>query len=245
MGLAILFGNPRAQAASNFATDNADIAPANSWEFDLRNTGTFVNRPKPQQGGNLLGLEIDHVVADGFQIHFSMPVNYQHTENSNPIVAQGYMEFGIKYQFVKEIENSWIPSVAIEPVVDLPTAHPQFEDINNHTQYFVPVWISKSQDPWQVTAGGGIAINPGAGNTNWALFGLGINRDITPDLNLAGEIYHTTSNKHHGKSLTAINIGVTYNINENWHVNGSVGFGIQNSAYNDVFNWGLTVSYTF
>jgi hypothetical protein len=59
------------------------------------------------------------------------------------------------------------------------------------------------------------------------------------------EIFHQTADTRGGADTTSLGAGVRYDLNDNLHLLGYVGRGIQNVDQTDRFNWYTSVLFTF
>ncbi len=89
------------------------------------------------------------------------------------------------------------------------------------------MWIQKSAGKWTTYGGAGYWINSAEGSKNWLFLGWQVQNQVTENLSIGTELYHTTPQETGGESETRFNLGVVYDINENNHLLFSAGRGIQ------------------
>jgi hypothetical protein len=70
-------------------------------------------------------------------------------------------------------------------------------------------------------------------------------RRIVPNLQVGLELFHQTPDTQGGLPTTSVGAGVTYDLNQNFHLLGYLGRGIQNSAVTDRYNRYGAVLFTF
>ena len=140
--------------------------------------------------------------------------------------------FGIKYRFIKEIEN--IPRIGTFPIIEIPTIQNN-EFSNGHVQIFLPVWIQKSWGKLTSYGGAGYWINQGSNNKNWFFSGWEIQYDISAIITLGGELYYHSPETMNSKSATGFNIGGFINFSENFHLIYSVGQSLKNTPFFSVY----------
>ena len=166
-------------------------------------------------------------------------------EVSNLYAGYGDTEVGAKYRFIEESEGEWWPQVGVFPLVEAATGDASRGLGNGHTRVFLPLWLQKDFDPWLTYGGGGYWINPGAGNKDFWFFGWLLQRKVTDELSLGGEIFHQTADTVGGKDSTGFNLGGIYDFNENFHLLFSAGSGLQNAASTNQFSYYLAIQWTF
>jgi len=122
----------------------------------------------------------------------------------------GDLQIGVKYRFLEE--SATRPEIAVFPSTSLPTGNQQMGLGLGHPQTFLPIWAQKSAGPWTLFGGGGLHVNPGAGNRNWWYSGATLTRKVTPQISVGGEVYHTTANAIGAAGSTGFNFGFVRNI---------------------------------
>jgi hypothetical protein len=114
-----------------------------------------------------------------------------------------------------------------------------------HVSLLLPLWIGRSWNHWSTFGGGGCTINHGGDSQNFCQLGWALTREVVPGLQLGAEIYHETADTKGGKASTGIGFGAAYDLNDNFHLMGSVGPGIQNAAATDRVTWYTAFLLTF
>jgi hypothetical protein len=93
--------------------------------------------------------------------------------------------------------------------------------------------------------GGGYGINPGGGNKNYWLFGLGAGRAVTVDLWLGVEAFHQSADKTSNAVTTGFNLGATYDVSKQQQLLLILGRGVQNADRTNQFTGYLGYRVTF
>ncbi len=70
-------------------------------------------------------------------------------------------------------------------------------------------------------------------------------RKITEQLTLGGEVFHQTANVVGGADTTGFNLGGIYDITENHHILFSAGRGVQNAGTTNEFSFYVGYQLTF
>jgi hypothetical protein len=181
-----------------------------------RHAGAFRDQPRGlgthaagQTAGSAPSLEINYAVAENVQLHFLVPLAFNHTSGDRTQWGIGDTELGIKYRFLDAKEDDWLPSAAVFPIIVAPTGDDDRSLGTGHTHAFLPLWLGKEFGDWTAFGGGGYGINPGNGNRNYLFLGVGITRKITEDLRLGAEIFRTSRTEDDGKDAIGFNLGAS------------------------------------
>ena len=152
------------------------------------------------------------------------PLAYSAPSGGSTHYGYGDTEVGVKFRFLQETENR--PQAGVFPLLQIPTGDAEQGLGSGHVQAFLPLWLQKSFGDWTIYGGGGYGLNPGVGNENWGYGGLVVQRQITKEFLLGGEIYHRTALQTGGRDDTAFNIGTVLDFTEHQHLLLSVGRSI-------------------
>lgn len=242
LGAALLLASGAAKAGPPFRTDDPEPVEYGHWEVYGFSTGTHV---KGETSAILPGLEVNYGAAPNLHLHLIAPLAYDNVSGSGAQYGYGDTELGAKYRFIEEDEKGWRPQVATFPLVEVPTGDEKRGLGTGHVQEFLPIWLQKSFGDWTTYGGGGYWINPGADNKNFWFFGWLLQRKITEQLTLGGEVFHQTADTVDGKDSTGFNLGGVYDITENHHILFSAGRGLPNAATTNQFSWYLGYQLTF
>jgi hypothetical protein len=179
------------------------------------------------------------------QLAAIIPQGYAVPDGGHASFALYDIEVGAKYRFISPDEKDWFPQVAVYPQILVPVGNQKFGFSTGHAQIFLPIWLQKDFGPWTAYGGGGYWINPGAGNKNYAFLGAALWRNIDDRLHLGAEIFHQTSPAADVKESTGFDVGVIYDLSENWHLLGAAGTGLQNRVETNRFSYYIAASLTF
>ncbi len=232
-----------AHAGPPFRTDDPEPVEYGHWEFYTPfSTATHV---KGDTSGVLAGVEINYGAAPDLQLHLITPLVFDKPDDSGLRGGYGDTELGMKYRFIQEDEKGWRPMVGVFPLLEAPSGNAQRGLGTGHAHAFLPLWLQKSFGDWTTYGGGGYWINPGAGNRNYWFAGWLLQRKITENLVLGGEIFHQTASVVGGKEQTSFNLGGIYDISENHHILFSAGRGLQNATTTNEFSYYVAYQLTF
>jgi len=238
---AVLAAGP-AHAGPPFRTDDPEPVEYQHWEIYGFSTGTHF---QGDTNGVLPGLEVNYGAAPNLQLHLVAPLAFDRPSGSGTQYGYGDTELGVKYRFIEEDGKGWRPQIGVFPLIEVPTGDRQRGLGSGHTRAFIPIWLQKSFDEWTTYGGGGYWINPGAGNKDYWFFGWLLQRKVTEQLTLGGEIFHQTATTVSAPSSTGFNLGGIYDITENHHILFSAGRGIQHASETNEFSYYLAYQYTF
>jgi hypothetical protein len=202
----ISFGGPP------FNTDDPEPVNFKHWEYYI---SSINNHQQSVWSGTLPHFEINYGLVPNVQVHLLMPMNYFFSRHQGSGFGYADTEFGIKYRFVQETENS--PQIGTFPIIEIPTIkNSEFSD--GKTKIYLPVWMQKSWGKLTTYGGAGYWINPGAGNKNWIFSGWEIQYDFSKTLTLGGEIYYHTASTSDTRSEMGFNMGGSLNPTEKFHI---------------------------
>ncbi|MGZ3287214.1 MAG: transporter [Xanthobacteraceae bacterium] len=235
--VAMMFVASSAMAGPPFRTD--DPEPVDYQHYELYTLSTGV-RNAVDASGVSPALEFNYGFAPNAHIHIIVPaVSFDAPNGMTTQFGYGDTELGVKYRFINEDKNGWLPQVGTFPITILPTGAENRGLGAGHVRQFLPLWVQKSFGDWTTYGGGGYWINHGSDTDDkdyWFFGGL-LQRKITDKLTLGGEIFHQTADKIGGKDSTAFNIGGYYNLDDHNHILFSAGRGIQNASESNLFSW--------
>jgi hypothetical protein len=241
LGAALVIAGP-AVAGPPFRTDDPEPVELGHWEVYQFSTGTHV---VGDTAGILPGLEVNYGAAPNLQLHVIAPMAFDAPSGLGMRYGYGDTEIGVKYRFIQEDEKGWRPMVGIFPLVEAPTgdAHKGLGTV--HSLEFLPVWVQKSFGEWTTYGGAGYWFNPGVGNRNYVFAGWLLQRQITKNFALGGELFHQTAATSPGKDSSGFNIGAIYDLDEHHHLLFSAGRGIENADSTNAFSYYVALQVTF
>ncbi len=240
--VALVLGAGAAQAGPPFRTDDPEPVELHHWEVYGFSTATHV---KGDSSGVLPGIEINYGALPEMQLHIVLPLAFDRPEGSGTKFGYGDTELGVKYRFVTEDEAGWRPQIGIFPLLELPSGNEARGLGTGHVHAFIPLWLQKGFGKWLSYGGGGYWINPGAGNKNYWFLGWLVQRQVTDDLALGGEIFHQSADTIGGEDQTGFNLGGIWDITEHYHLLFSAGRGILHATTTNAFSYYLALQWTY
>ena len=232
--LIVLFVLP-AFAGPPFQTDDPVPVGLGHYELYVASIGTHV---KGDTAGGLPSVELTYGLIPDGQLQIGGEFAFDDAEEG---MRSGYgdTQVSLKYRFIHEDARGLTPQVALFPAVFFPTGSQPRGLGAGHARAFLPVWAQKSFGDWTTYGGGGYWLNRDAetGAKNYWFVGWLLQRKITDQLTLGGEVFHQTADIIGGEASTGFSVGGTYDFDSHNHLLVSVGSGLQNAAETDLVSW--------
>lgn len=233
-----------AHAGPPFRTDDPVPVELGHYEFYSFSTGTHV---KGDTSGELPGFELTYGLIPNGQLQIGAATAFDAPSNGGTVFGYGDTEVSFKYRFIQEDKDGLRPQVALFPAVKIPTGNRDRGLGAGHVQVFLPVWVQKSFGDWTTDVGGGYWVNQNEslGDKDFWFVGWLLQRKITEQLTLGGEVFHRTADTVDGKDSTGFNLGGTYDFDDHNHLLFSAGRGFQNVSETNQVSWyfGWEVTY--
>ena len=226
-----------ATAGPPFRTDDPEPVDYQHYEFYTFTTGTHVSG---DTSGVRPAWEFNYGIIPNGQFHIAAGGAFDSPAGAPSQWGYGDTEIGFKYRFIEEDEKGLRPMVGVFPTVEVPTGDQSLGLGAGHVRVFLPVWLQKLlDDGWLTYGGGGYWINNDAtlGDKNYWFFGWLLQKQVTKQLAIGGELFHQTADTIGGKDSTGFNIGAIYDFDEHNHLLLSGGAGIQNASTTNLYSW--------
>jgi hypothetical protein len=224
-------------AGPPYLTD--DPEPTDYRHFEIY---TFSQGTAMQDGiGGEGGIDFNYGGAPNLQLTATLPASYNFPASGPSAVGPGNVELAAKYRFLTQ--DNFGLDVAVFPRVFLPSASPNVGD--QHASYLFPIWMQKDWQRWSAFGGFGCEINQGGNSRNFCLMGAVVTRQIVANLQVGLELFHQTADTRGGQATSSVGAGVKYDVNNNFHLLGYLGRGIQNADETDRYNWYTAILFTF
>ena len=242
LAMVLLAGVRPALAGPPFITDDPEPVDYGHWEVYGFTMGSHVNG---DTSGTLAGVEVNYAAAPNLQLHMIAPLAFDDASGSNFKAGAGDLELGMKYRFINPGSDDWWPQVGVFPLLEVPTGDADRGLGSGHLRAFLPVWLQKDFGKWTTYGGGGYWVNPGTGNQDYWFAGWLLQRQVTDNLALGGELFHQTADTIGGKDTSGFNVGGIYDFSQHYHLLFSAGRGIQNVSDSNEFSYYLAIQSTF
>jgi hypothetical protein len=240
---ALLLLSSPALAGPPYRTDDPEPVDYQHFEFYTFSAGTRVSG---DTGGDLPAVEFDCGILPNGRVAIVAPMAFDRATGAPVQWAYGDTDIEFKYRFIEQDKQSWSPSVAVVPTIELPSGDFHRGLGNGNTRFFLPIWLQEDFGDWTTYGGGGYWINQGRpGNRNFWYVGWVLQRKITDKLAIGAELFHQTASEVDGKDETGFDVGAIYDVTDNYHLLFSVGRGLQNAKETNELSWyaGLQVTW--
>jgi hypothetical protein len=217
-----LFASERAFAGPPFITHDPEPVDYGHWEIDGFSAGAH---GRGDTSGIGPSFEVNYGVLPELQLHVLGGLAFDDPVSGHLQMGVSDTELGAKYRFINPGPDDWWPQVAVFPLVEAPTGNAQRGLGAGTWQGFLPVWVQKDFGKWTTYGGGGYWVNPGPGNRNYWFTGWTLQRKVTDNLLLGGEVFHQTSSMVDRDGSWGFNLGGTYDFTKHYHLLFSAGRG--------------------
>jgi hypothetical protein len=230
-----------ASAGPPYLTDDPEPVEYQHWEAYIFTQGTRISG---ETSGIAPACDCNFGIFPNTQLHIQPGAAFHRATGEPARWGLGDTEFGLKYRFLEQNKENWAPSLALYPLLEIPTGSPSLGLGAGWTRVFLPLWVQKDWGDWTTFGGGGYWINPGPGNRNYAFMGWAVQRKVSEKLALGTEFFHSTPSEIGGSQSTGFNIGAVYDFSEEFHFLVSLGKGLQHSKETNAFSWYLGLQVT-
>lgn len=211
-----------AMAGPPFITDDPEPVDLGHWEVYAFSAGASGHGDTSGLGPSM---EVNYGGAPGLQLHIIAGFAYDDQPRGHLQMGMSDTELGAKLRFINPGEDDWYPQIGIFPLVEVPSGDAKRGLGAGEWQEFLPLWLQKDWGKWTTYGGGGYWINPGPGNRDYWFTGWLLQRQLTHDFALGGEIFHQTSSMAGKSGSSGFNIGGVFDFTEHDHLLFSAGRG--------------------
>jgi hypothetical protein len=231
-----------AKAGPPFQTDDPEPAPYEHFEIDVFAQETRANNATD---GSLPGIDFNYGIAPETELHLGASLASRSPHQGSRALGYGDTEVGLKYRFVDEDEEGWMPQIALSPEIEIPTGNARRELGDGHIKEFLPIWLQKQFGNWTTFGGGGYWLNPGPDAKNYWFFGYAIERKVTAHLSLGGEVFYQTRDSIYARDSAGFSFGGTYDLDDMNHLLFSAGRGVRQVPETNQFTYYVAYQLTF
>jgi hypothetical protein len=221
LAAAILLGSAPGFAGPPYLTDDPEPVAYGHWEVYLA-TQHFITRGLATGAAPLT--DINYGAWPGLQLHVMGQLTYARPGGSPTSYGVGDTEIGAKMRFVDG--RDWLPMMSLYPLLDFPTGDAARQLGSGRLHGFVPLWMQKSFGPWTTFGGGGLWVNPGAGNRNYWYAGWQAQCRVSGFATVGTEVFYSTPSQTGAKANLGFNLGLVLDLSEYQHVLFSAGRSI-------------------
>lgn len=225
IGAAVIAAAPVALAGPPYLTDDPVPVPYHHWEVY-----TFSTKDQTRDANAVQGpaLEVNNGVAPNTQLHLVLPVAFS-SQAGVSSRGLGDIEAGVKYRFLEQTRNR--PDVGTFPMVEMPSGNANKGLGNGRAWFKLPLWIQKDWGAWTTYGGGGVALNSAPGQRDYGFGGWLLQRTLTPQLTLGGEVFVQGSPAEGDRSTALWNAGGQYNFTPDFSLLFTVGHSVTGEGH--------------
>jgi hypothetical protein len=221
LAAAILLGPAPGVAGPPYLTDDPEPVAYGHWEVYLA-TQHSITRGLATGAAPLA--DINYGAWPGLQLHVMGQLTYARPGGNSTSYGVGDTEIGAKMRFVDG--RDWLPMMSLYPLLDFPTGDAALQLGSGRLHGFVPLWMQKSFGPWTTFGGGGLWVNPGAGNRNYWYAGWQAQCRVSGFATVGTEVFYSTPSQTGAKANLGFNLGLVLDLSEYQHVLFSAGRSI-------------------
>lgn len=227
-------------ADSPYLTDDPETVEPGHYELYIASQET---KTENGRSGTLPHVEFNYGLMPDVQLHVLIPMSFNQPPGGQHTYGLGDAEIGIKYRFVQETDS--LPMVGIYPILVSSSGDAAKNLGNGGTQLFLPVWLQKRWGDWQSNAGVGYWINHAPDAENHWYSGWQLQRDLSEQWTLGGELFHLTEQQRGQGASTGFNLGATYNVDAHNHLMFSAGRALVNANRTNQFSSYVAYQWTW
>jgi hypothetical protein len=239
-----------------FYTDDADTTDKGKFHFEFYDEHDILQKSAyPGKRQNTANFTLNYGVTKQIEFDVNAPLLTIFNAKTSPLGSPtgiGDIQFGVKYRFYDERDDSSLPAMALVFYVEAPTGNSSQQLGSGVTDYWLYGVAQKSLT--KKTKG---RLNAGilfAGNSSTGLIGIrttkgqvftgngSITRDFTPKLRLGAELFGAvTSNFQLSKGQLEVQVGGNYALSKQF----SLAFGILGGRFPASPRAGVLLGFTY
>ena len=232
----LAFAQP-ALAGPPYVSDDPEPTDYKHYEIYTFSSGTATRNGRAGE----MGIDFNYGAAPNLQLTATLPAGFESPATGATTFGLSNIELAAKYRFLQQDTFGW--DVSVFPRVFLPSTSGTVGD--RKPSLLLPIWAQKDWGSgWSTFGGGGCVVNADS-SKNSCLAGWVVTRKVLPNLQLGMELFHQTADSSGSPASTSLGLGVTYDINDTYHLLGYVRRGIQNTNESDQYSWYAALLTTF
>ena len=225
VGILTLASHDPAQADSPFFTDDPLFSPG--WEIKL---GAFSEH---NATGNLWVapiLDLNYAVVPTVRLDLTIAQIGGDPDIGESALGFGTTDFKVKWRFLEEDPQGWLPAMSISPKVTLPTASTSDGLSDGVWRTQLPIEFGKTVGNWYHFAETGYqwALDDNASDV--AFWGVATLYNFNKHIAVGTEIYGLTPLDQSEDTTLATTLGVIYTFDANWSLKASISKSLRDSS---------------
>jgi hypothetical protein len=225
VGILTLTPHDAARADSPFFTDDPLFSPG--WEIKLGASSEH-NATGSTWAGPIL--DINYAIVPNIRLDLTMAEIGGNPDNGESATSFGTTDFKVKWRFLEEDPQSWLPAMSISPKVTLPTAKTSGGLSDGVWRAQLPIEFGKTYGNWYHFAEAGYQWAFDAKASDVAFWGVGTLYNFNKHLAVGTEIYGLTPLDQSADTTLATTFGVIYTFDANWSLKASISQSLRDDS---------------
>lgn len=225
VGILTLAPHEGARADSPFFTDDPLFSPG--WEIKLGAFSEHNATGNPWAGPIL---DINYAVIPTVRLDLTIAEIGADPDNGESATGFGTTDFKVKWRFLEEAPQGWLPTMSIAPKVTLPTASTSNGLSDGVWRAQLPIEFGKTVDNWYHFAEAGYQWALADNASDVAFWGVGTLYNFNKHIAVGTEIYGLTPLDQSQDTTLATTLGVVYTFNANWSLKASISQSLRDDS---------------
>lgn len=224
IALPFTFGES-AKADSPFYTDDPNFSPG--WEIKMGFTAEH------NYGGDNLTevLDWNYAVVPNVRLNLTTYTKHNWPQGGTDAFGYGDTEFKVKWRFLDEDPDSWMPALGFAPKVYFPTADEERGLGDGVWRFQLPLQFGKTIGKWYNFGEAGYQWAFDSTATDVSYAGIGTLYNFTPHFALGTELFGNLPMDRTEDWNVLTTLGAIWTFNENWAVKASVSHSFRESEH--------------
>lgn len=223
-------------AGAPYLTDDPEPTNTGHYEIYFFGDGAFARDGHEAS----TGIDFNYGAGANLQLTATMSMDRISPRAGTSVFGFGNLELAVKYKFLQQQDAG--VDVAFFPSVILPSGSSAVGE--RHASLMLPLWLQRTSGNWTMFGGGGYEIHRGGDAKDFCVLGFAVTRQVNERLQVGAELFRQTADTRHGVASTDFNVGVTYDLNQHFHLTASAGTGLQNRDQSDRVVWYASLLWT-
>ena len=225
VGILTLAPHDAARADSPFFTDDPLFSPG--WEIKLGASSEH-NATGSTWAGPIL--DINYAVVPAIRLDLTLAEIGGDPDSGESATSFGTTDFKVKWRFLEEDPQSWLPAMSIAPKVTLPTAKTSDGLSDGVWRAQLPIEFGKIVGNWYHFAEAGYQWAFDDKASDVAFWGVGTLYNFNKHFAVGTEIYGLTPLDKTSDTTLATTLGAIYTFNANWSLKASISQSLRDDS---------------
>jgi hypothetical protein len=186
------------------------------------------------------GIDFNYGAAPNLQLTVVVPAGFSQPTGNAAQFGLSNIQLAAKYRFLHQ--DGFGLDVSFFPRFFVPS--PSSSTGSPNPSVLLPLWLEKDWKDWSVFGGGGCVISADS-TENHCLAGGVLSHQVLKTLRLGVEVSYQSAAANGTPASTAVGLGATYDLTDNYHLLAYVNRGVQNADQTNQFSFYAAVLFTF